>query len=445
MKPTNINRLKKDAWDIFLAGLQAVDPVFAVKRTLKLSDSTLDIQGKVYDLNKFDRIIVIGAGKAGSSMSRGLEEIIGDRITFGHVNIKYGHFDKVSKIYMQEAGHPSPDQSGYDGAKTIFNILKESNEKDFIFFLLSGGGSSLMPLPANGISLTAKQQTTNFLLSCGATIQEINTIRKHISMLKGGRLANIAYPSTLVSLIISDVIGDPLDSIASGPTVPDPTTYADCLTILKKYNIVNKIPEKVLSHINRGAKGLEQETPKSDEIIFEKVQNVIIANNTKAFKEAKKKSIELGYNPLILSTMIEGETKEVAKVHVGIAKEINKSNNPVKRPACILSGGETTVTLHGNGLGGRNQEFALAAAIDIAGMHNIIVFSGATDGTDGPLNPAGAVADGSTVDRATKLEMNPSDYLANNDSYRFFLKLGDLITTGPTNTNVMDIRIVIVA
>lgn len=445
MKPTNINRLKKDAWDIFLAGLQAVDPVFAVKRTLKLSDSTLDIQGKVYDLNKFDRIIVIGAGKAGSSMSRGLEEIIGDRITFGHVNIKYGHFDKVSKIYMQEAGHPSPDQSGYDGAKTIFNILKESNEKDFIFFLLSGGGSSLMPLPANGISLTAKQQTTNFLLSCGATIQEINTIRKHISMLKGGRLANIAYPSTLVSLIISDVIGDPLDSIASGPTVPDPTTYADCLTILKKYNIVNKIPEKVLSHINRGAKGLEQETPKSDEIIFEKVQNVIIANNTKAFKEAKKKSIELGYNPLILSTMIEGETKEVAKVHAGIAKEINKSNNPVKRPACILSGGETTVTLHGNGLGGRNQEFALAAAIDIAGMHNIIVFSGATDGTDGPLNPAGAVADGSTVDRATKLEMNPSDYLANNDSYRFFLKLGDLITTGPTNTNVMDIRIVIVA
>ena len=445
MGPRIINRLKKDAWDIFIAGLQAVDPVFAVKRTLKISDSILDIQGRIYDLNNFDRIIVIGAGKAGASMSRALEEIVGDRISFGHVNVKYGHLDKVSKIDIHEAGHPSPDQPGYDGAKKIFNILKEANEKDFIFFLLSGGGSALMPLPATGISLTAKQQTTNLLLSCGATIQEINTIRKHISMLKGGRLANIAYPSTLVTLIISDVIGDPLDSIASGPTVPDPTTFEDCLSILKKYDIVDKIPQKVLNHIKRGGKGLEQETPKSDEIIFENVHNVIIASNAMAFKEAKRKSIELGYNPLILSTMIEGETKEVAKVHAGIVKEIIKSNNPVKRPACILSGGETTVTIRGKGLGGRNQEFVLASAIDIAGMNNVVVFSAATDGTDGPLNPAGAVADGSTLDRALKLDMNPSDFLTNNDSYRFFLKLGDLITTGPTNTNVMDIRIIVVA
>ncbi|MGR3177566.1 MAG: glycerate kinase type-2 family protein [Candidatus Anammoxibacter sp.] len=439
-----INKLKKDAWDIFLSALQAVDPVFAVKKSLKLSGSLLEIGGKQYDLDRFERVIVVGAGKAGAPMSRALEEILGDRITLGHVNVKYGHLDKVNKIKIHEAGHPSPDQPGYDGAKKIFNILQKSGEKDLVIFLLSGGGSALMPLPANKISLIEKKQTTNHLLSCGATIEEINAIRKHISRLKGGWLANTAFPSTLITLIISDVIGDPLDAIASGPTVPDHTTYADCLSILKRYDIIDKVPAKVLHHLNQGAAGLVKETPKANEFIFQKVQNVIIANNTEAFNAAQRKTIELGYNTLMLSTMIEGETREVAKVHTAIAKEIRKSGNPVKRPACLLSGGETTVTIRGSGLGGRNQEFALASAIEIAGQDQTIVFSAATDGTDGPLNPAGAVADGFTTERALRLNMNPVDYLMNNDSYRFFLKLGDLITTGPTNTNVMDIRIILV-
>lgn len=444
MTPNIVDKLKNDAWEIFLAGIQAVDPIFAVKRALKLSGSVLEIDGVTYDLDKFKRIIVIGAGKAGASMARAVEDIIGDRITTGYVNVKYGHLDKVKTIKIHEAGHPTPDQAGNDGAKKIYDILQETTVDDLVIFLLSGGGSALLPLPANNISLTEKQQTTNLLLSCGATINEINAVRKHISRLKGGRLANHAYPSPLVTLIISDVIGDPLDAIASGPTVPDPTTFGDCMAILDKYDIADKVPDSILQRINSGLSGDIKETPKPDESVFQNAQNVIIANNTMAFKAAQRKTVELGYNTLMLSTMIEGETREVAKVHAGIAKEIRKSGNPVKPPACLLSGGETTVTIRGRGLGGRNQEFVLAASIEIAGLKNTIVFSAATDGTDGPLNPAGAVADGSTSERAQKLNLDPNDYLKNNDSYRFFLTLGDLITTGPTNTNVMDIRIMLV-
>ncbi len=439
-----INKLREDAGEIFMAGLRAVDPIYAVKRVLKLENSTLEINGRMYDLNLYDRILVLGAGKAGASMSRAVEEVMGDIITFGHVNIKYGHFDKVNKIALHEASHPTPDSAGLHGAKIIYDTLRNTNEKDLIIFLLSGGGSALLPLPAGEISLTEKQQATSLLLSCGATIQEINTIRKHISLLKGGQLAEAAYPATIVTLIISDVIGDPLDAIASGPTVPDPTTFKECISVLKKYDILDKIPKSVIEHINKGVNGFIRETPKSDEKVFDKVQNVIIASNMEAFKASKEKTVELGYNTLILSTMIEGETRDVAKVHTAIAKEILKSGNPVKRPACILSGGETTVTINGNGLGGRNQEFVLASAIEISGLDNVVVFSGATDGTDGPTDSAGAVADGFTVKKAIGLNMDPLEYLMNNDSYHFFINMGDLITTGPTNTNVMDVRIIIV-
>ena len=439
-----INKLREDAWEIFAAGLRAVDPIFAVKRTLGFSDSILEVSGRKYDLNLYDRILVLGAGKAGASMSRAVEEVVGDIITFGHVNVKYDHFDKVNKIALHEAGHPTPDEAGLSGAKIIYDTLRGTTEKDLIIFLLSGGGSSLLPLPAGGISLAEKQRTTNILLSCGATIQEINTVRKHISQLKGGQFAEVSYPATLVTLIISDVIGDPLDTIASGPTVPDPTTFKDCIAILKKYNILERIPEAVLVHINKGVDGVISDTPKSGGKVFDKVQNVIIASNMEAFKASKEKTVDLGYHPIILSTMIEGETREVAKVHVAIAKEILKSNNPIKRPACILSGGETTVTINGNGLGGRNQEFVLASAIEISELDNVVVFSGATDGTDGPTNHAGAVADGFTAKKAVDLGMNSLEYLMNNDSYHFFSNIGDLITTGPTNTNVMDIRIILV-
>jgi len=285
---------------------------------------------------------------------------------------------------------------------------------------------------------------TNLLLECGANINEINAIRKHISKLKGGGIARLAYPSTVVALILSDVVGDPLDVIASGPTVPDKSTFGDCMAILKKYELLEEVPESIQARIQRGIKGEIEETPKAGNPIFEKTHNVIIGSNIIAVKAAEGKARELGYGTIILSTFIEGETREVAKVHAAIAKEILKTNHPVSPPACIISGGETTVTIRGKGLGGRNQEFVLAAALDIQELEGVVILSGGTDGTDGPTDAAGAIADADTVRRALELGFDANAYLDDNDSYHFFGKLGDLLTTGPTNTNVMDLRLILV-
>jgi len=293
--------------------------------------------------------------------------------------------------------------------------------------------------------LEDKQQMTKLLLEVGATIHEINALRKHVSRVKGGRLAKLAYPSTLISLILSDVVGDNLDSIASGPTVPDESTFGDCLDILKKYELQDKISSSVVEFLKEGAQGEHEETPKADDPAFERTQNVIIGSNILAVKAAEKKAQELGYNSLILSTLIEGETKEVAKVHAAIAKEILRTGNPIEKPACVISGGETTVTIQGQGLGGRNQEFTLAAAIEIDGWDGVVILSGGTDGTDGPTDAAGAIADGMTVNRAKELELDAQASLKENDSYNFFQPLDDLIITGPTHTNVMDLRLVIIA
>ncbi|RKX97220.1 MAG: glycerate kinase, partial [Spirochaetes bacterium] len=307
-----------------------------------------------------------------------------------------------------------------------------------------GGGSALLPMPADGITLEEKQATTKVLLECGATIDEINSIRKHLSKIKGGGLMRLAYPANVISLILSDVVGDPLDIIASGPTVPDTSTFKDCMEIIKKYDIEKKIPYTVLKRIEKGLKGEIEETPKDGDPIFEKSENIIIGNNMKAVLAADKKARELGYNTLIISSMIEGETKEVAKVHGAIIKEVKRSGNPISPPACILSGGETTVTIKGKGKGGRNQEFVLACCIDIEGIDKVMILSGGTDGTDGPTDAAGAVGDGETVLRAKKIGLDADKYLNNNDSYHFFQKLDDLLITGPTNTNVMDLRILLI-
>lgn len=325
-------------------------------------------------------------------------------------------------------------------------MLDKADAKDLVICLISGGGSALLPLQVEGISLAEKQQISGLLLSCGASIHEINAIRKHISLSKGGMLAKAASPASIITLIISDVIGDSLDTIASGPTVPDTTTFSDCMNILKKYEIIDRIPGTVLKHIKRGISSLVKETPKPGDMIFDRVFNLIISNNMDAIKAAKNMASALGYNSMILSTMIAGETREVARVLAGIAKEIKKSGNPITPPACIIAGGETTVTLRGEGgLGGRNQEFALASAIEIAGLKDVVIFSSSTDGTDGPTDAAGAVADGYTIERAIKLGLNPLRHLQDNDSYHFFQGLGDLLITGPTNTNVMDIIIIMVA
>lgn len=436
--------MRADALEIFLEGVRAVDPETAIQRALKLENDRLEILDKSYDLSLYDGIYVVGGGKAGGKMARAIETILGDRVNAGVVNVKYGYSVDLDLIKINEAGHPLPDERGMRGTKEMMDLLSQTGERDLVLCLLSGGGSALMPSPAEGLSLQDKQQTTQLLLRCGATIQEINAVRKHLSQIKGGRMAELAYPSTLISLILSDVIGDELDVIASGPTVADESTFGDCLRALQKYGLNEKIPRAVRSFLEKAMRGDIEETPKPPNPVFLRVQNLIVGNNRLAVGAAKAKADELGYHSVILSSFVDGETREVAKVHAAIAKEILSTGNPVPKPACIISGGETTVTIRGQGAGGRNQEFALAAAMDIRGLPNVVVLSGGTDGTDGPTNAAGAIADGETVARAEEMGMDPERYLVENDSYNFFHRLSDLVVTGATLTNVMDLHLVLV-
>jgi len=440
----SLDPLRRDAKKIFLHAIHAVQPQTILSSHISLRNHVLHIGERKYPLSRYEKIFVAGTGKASASMAVNLEKILGTRITRGLINVKYGHSQKLKRIRVQEAGHPLPDEKGLEGAKEMVEMLSHLTGNDLVIFLVSGGGSALLPLPVEGVTLVEKQATTNELLSCGASIQEINTLRKHLSRIKGGGLAKIVYPATLVSLILSDVIGDPLDAIASGPTVPDSTTYENCAWILNKYELWGKIPPSVASHIRAGMEGRKEETLKEGDPAFAKVYNLIVGNNLLAMTAARKAAQALGYRTLLLSSLVEGETREIAKVHAAIAKEVLLSGNPIPPPACILSGGETTVTLKGKGKGGRNQEFALAGALEIAGCEEILMMSAGTDGTDGPTDAAGAFADGKTVIRAKTMGLDPWSFLKENDSYSFFQRIGDLLTIGPTGTNVMDLRIMLV-
>jgi hydroxypyruvate reductase len=314
-----------------------------------------------------------------------------------------------------------------------------------ILCLISGGASALLVSPSAGLSLRDKQQTTQTLLNCGARIQEINAVRKHISNVKGGRLAQLAYPATVVSLLLSDVIGDSIDVIGSGPTAPDSSTFADCLSIIGRYHVREIIPGAARRILQKGAAGETAETPKSNDPVFDKVQNLIVGNNQSALSAAKERAEALGYHTLIVSSSVEGEAKQVGIELAAIAKDILAGRGPVHRPACIIGGGETTVTIEGDGVGGRNQELALAAAVEINGMDGVVALSGGTDGTDGPTDAAGAIVDGTTLERARARGLDARDYLQRNDSYPLLSTVGDLLVTGPTLTNVMDLQLVLIA
>jgi glycerate 2-kinase len=441
---TGLAAMRQDARRIFDEGLRAVEPEAAVHGACRREGDQLFIGDKCFDLSAFNRIRVVGAGKASAPMARALEALLGDRLFGGLVTVKYGHTVALHRIELVEAGHPIPDENGMRGAKRLLDLVKGATSADLVFCVISGGGSALLPLPQPSISLADKQETVKVLLSCGASIHEINTVRKHLSRIKGGQLARAAYPATVISLILSDVVGDDLDVIASGPTVPDSRTFQDCASILEAYRIGALVPLSVLRHLQAGVEGKIAETPKPGDPAFTRTHNQVVGSNMEAIRAAEHEAIRLGYRTLILSSMIEGETRHVARMHGAIAREIVKTGRPIKAPACILSGGETTVTITGSGTGGRNQEFGLAAAIDIAGRGPIVVLSAGTDGTDGPTDAAGTFADSATVERATGLGLNPRAFLENNDAYNFFKPLGDLLITGPTNTNVMDLRIVLV-
>lgn len=421
--------MKKHALQIFRAALDAVEPQQAVLRHLRFDGRALVAGRTRYRLDEIERIFVIGAGKGSAAMASAVERLLGRRIAQGFVAVPDGVTARVRRIQLHAARHPIPDERGVAGAREIAAIGREAGERDLVICVISGGASAMLPAPVEGFTLAEKQALTQALLKAGATIHELNTVRKHLSAIKGGQLAALAYPARVLALILSDVIGDNLDVIGSGPTVADRSSVADAQAVLKKYGIA---PPGVL-----------RETPKPGDVRLSRVQNLVVGSNRLAIDAAAAKARELGYRPLVLSTFIEGETREIASMHAAIVKEILANKRPVRPPVCILSGGETTCTVRGSGLGGRNQEFVLAAAIALAGA-NAVVFSAGTDGLDGPTDAAGAIADRNTLTRAAELKMDPRAYLANNDSYRFFEPLNALVKTGPTGTNVMDVRAILV-
>ena len=437
-------QMRAHAKEIFQAALRAVDPVEAVLRYVKVADDALQVGEHRFEFKNYDRILVVGAGKAGAPMAKALEGLLDDRITDGAIVIKEGHGLPLKHVRIHEASHPVPDERGIQGAEDILSLVNTAGENDLVLCVISGGGSALLVAPAEGVTLEDKQEVTRHLLSCGADIHEINMVRKHLSRAKGGGLARFAHPATVVSLILSDVIGDDLNVIASGPAVPDTTTFADAETVFRKYQIWDQIPRSVQKRIKKGVQGVIEDTPKADDAAFNRCFFELVGTNIQALMAAAQEAQQQGYHPLILSSVVEGEAQEVAKVLTAIAMEVRRSANPISPPACILCGGETTVTLRGDGKGGRNQEFALASALLIDGMNDIVVLSAGTDGTDGPTDAAGAIVDGATISRARATGLDPFDYLKRNDSYHFFQALKDLLVTGPTRTNVMDVYMVLV-
>jgi hydroxypyruvate reductase len=434
--------LRKHANQIFKHVLDTLDPEQLVKEKVSILNSTLIVEGREYGLNNYENVYVVGGGKACAPMAKAMEELLGDRLDNGIIVVKYNHGLPLKKVETVEASHPIPDENGKRGASDILRLLSGTGKKDLIICLISGGGSALLVQPHKEITLQDIQTTSAELLVCGATIDEINTVRKHLSSIKGGQLAKAAYPSTLITLILSDVVGDPMDIIASGPTVPDESTFEDAYSIIQKYSLEEKILNTVCEFLRSGKIGKIEETPKNGNEIFNNTQNVIIGSNKIALEAAEKRAKDLGYNTIILSSLVEGESREVAKFFAAIAKEVSRTGTPVPKPACIIAGGETTVTIRGKGKGGRNQEFALSAAIEIEGCEGIVILSAGTDGTDGPTDATGAIVDFNTCkDARKKFRLSPEEFLSRNDSYNFFKKTGEHIITGPTMTNVMDIMV----
>jgi glycerate-2-kinase len=432
--------------DAIEALLDEVDPKKVVKSHVRLANETLIVGEKSFDLSSFNNILVVGGGKASGFMAEALEEILGDRIKRGLIVVPKGTSGKykTKRTAFHEASHPIPDNSSVEGARKIVNLVSHAKENDLVICLISGGGSSLMALPRTGILLEDKQKVTDLLLKCGATINEINTIRKHISAFKGGQLAKTAYPATVLGLLLSDVLGDPLDVIASGPTVPDSSTFEEAVKILKRYDIWKKIPGSIKKVLSEGEKGLIDETPKKGDPIFEKVHNVVIGNNRLACQATIKTMKKSGLNTMFLSSFLEGEAREVGTALAALAKEVLASGNPLPPPVGIVVGGETTVTVTGRGKGGRNQELALAAALRIEGLDKVVIASVSTDGVDGPTDAAGALVDGETMRHSKGLGLEAGMFMKNNDSYEFFSRVGGLIYTGPTGTNVNDVTMIIV-
>ncbi len=434
-----MNTAEKELRDIFDNGVRAVLPYGAVARHAG------DIR-TVYTEDRCKRLCMLAFGKAASGMAKAVLDGIGDIVTGGIVITKYGHADlhDGENVKVYEAGHPLPDENGMRATARAMEMADGLNEDDLLVCLVSGGGSALLVAPYPGVTLQEKQQTTDLLLHSGADINELNTVRKHLSRVKGGRLAEIAYPARIRSLLLSDVIGDRLDVIASGPTAPDRTTFADALGVLQKYRLVDRVPRSVRALLLDGANGRIPETPKAGDTVFDHVENTIIGSNRQALEAARLRAEAMGFATEVAAQALQGEAQEAARALARRAGMIGEGCKGTGKAVCMISGGETTVTVKGDGKGGRNTEFALAFALAIEGTTGTALLSAGTDGTDGPTDAAGAIVDGQTVVRARAAGIKPEAYLANNDSYSFFKKLDALLITGPTGTNVMDLQIVLI-
>jgi len=441
-----LRKLRGDAITVLEAALNSVDPHKAVLNNLKIVDGKLRVGNFEASLDDLEKIVVIGGGKAGGAMAEAVESVLGDRVSGGCVNVLQGTEFRYSlkKIRLQGASHPIPNNDGVRGVAEMLMLISSMREKDLVICLISGGGSALMPYPAERISLEDKQNVTSRLLMKGATIDELNAVRKHLSAIKGGQLARRCYPTRVVSLILSDVVGDPLDTIASGPTSPDTTTFRNAVDVLKKYKLWDDICSQVRERLEYGVKKVIVETPKPGDEIFNHVTNIIVGNNSIAAESAAEAAEALGYNSLIVSTMVEGEAAEVGTVLAGIARELAAKGRPLKPPAAVIVGGETTVNVRGSGRGGRNQELALSLARRITGL-KAVAASLATDGIDGPTEASGAIVDGETSTKASKAGLSIEKFLAENDSHSFFKKIGDMIVTGPTGTNVNDLALILIS
>ncbi|MBI9108092.1 MAG: glycerate kinase [Spirochaetales bacterium] len=447
---------REDLTTIFKAAVRRVDPETMLLEQCSLEGDlfTVTLPGQMaeYNLSTYDRIIVIGAGKATARMAKAIEAILGNRISEGLIAVKYGHTEDLSIIKTIESGHPIPDDNSVKAAEEIIKLARSADDKTLVINLISGGGSSLLCMPYRNdewqCSLADKQASTKLLLECGAEIAEINTIRKHLSGIKGGKLAEAIYPAHSLNLILSDVIGDRLDSIASGLTVPDSSTFAEAVAITEKYKLKRLLPVSAARILMFGDAGSIPETPKAGSGIFKNVRNILIGTNLAALHSAAAAALSLGYNTQILSSQITGEASGAAKFYLGIGRDIQRDLGMLQRPACIIAGGETTVTIKGTGLGGRNQEMALAFLNELkdtpSGNAEIFFLSGGTDGNDGPTDAAGAFASLEIAASGAAEDLSIQDYLDNNDSYNYFKRAGGLLMTGPTNTNVCDVQIMLV-
>lgn len=434
---------RRTAIEIFLAGVESVKPDNLLKRYVSINGNTLKIEKLVFDLNAVKNIYIVGAGKASAAMAETMEAILGTRITGGHIITKYGHSVPLKYIKLTEAGHPVPDENGIAGTRQILSLISKAGKDDLVICLLSGGGSALLADVPDGCTLDDLKSLSSILLKTGADITEMNCIRKHLSKVKGGQLAKAASPATVVSLILSDVIGDPLDVIASGPTAPDPTTFADAISILRKYNIENEIPSQIYQVLKAGTAKLRPETLKPSDEILAHTHNLIIGTNLLALKTAKEKAEESGYNTQVITNKLNGDVSVAANY---IFEEIRKavSKNAGKK-ICLLFAGEPTVKITGKGLGGRNQHLALMVIPLLKDLPGITFLAGGTDGSDGPTDAAGAVVDSDTSKKASALNLDIQQYITNFDSYNFFRQEGGLIITGPTQTNVMDLMVVLIS